>query len=150
MPQISITTPVVTAATANEAHPHGLDRIPTHVFLAKFQNPAIVRLAVVVTAATADEAHAHGLGVVPDMVILDLESSDLVEVGVAADAVNVHLTNVAPVLNKPAVVHVIAFQNWVTLGATPPDATNVYLTNAHALNDEEVTLYATCAHSIIV
>ncbi len=150
MPQIAIITPTALAATANQPFAHGLDRIPTHVFIAKFQNPAVERLAVVVTAATVDEAHAHALGVVPDMVILDLESSDLVEVGAAADAANVHLTNVAPVLNKPAVVHVFALNDWVTLGATPTDATNIYLTNAHALNDEQVTVFCICAHSIIV
>jgi hypothetical protein len=149
MAQIAILTPTVVAATANQAVAHGLDRIPTQVFIAKFQNPAVERLAVQVTAATADEAHAHALGVVPDMVILDLESSDLVTVGAAADAANVHLTNVSPANNKPAVVHLAAFNNWVTIGATPTDATNIYLTNAHALNDEQVTVYAMCSHSII-
>lgn len=147
MAQVAILNVTVTASTANEAHPHGLERTPTRVFLVKRSTDLYARVTGDVTAATANEAHAHGLGEIPDIVVLDRETSDLVVIGAtAADATSIYLTNTS-IHDKPFVAF-CAVVDQVLIGATASDATNIYLTNTKA-EDRDVSVVVSADHSLI-
>lgn len=147
MAQIAVLDVTVTASTANEAHVHGLERVPTRVFLVKRGNKPFARVTGDVTAATANQAHAHGLGVIPDIVILEKETSDLVVIGATApDATSIYLTNTS-IHDKPFVAF-CGIEEQVTIGATASTATNIYLTNAKA-EDQDVRVIAIADHSLV-
>lgn len=147
MAQIAVLDVTVTASTANEAHPHGLERVPDRVFLVKREDKPFARVTGDVTAATPNEAHAHGLGVIPDIIILEHSTSDLVAIGATpADDTSIYLTNTS-IHDKPFVAFV-GVEEQVTIGATASTDTNIYLTNAKA-EDQDVRVVVSADHSLI-
>lgn len=111
----------------------------------------IAVLNVTVTASTANEAHLHGLERTPDRVFLVKRSDDLFA-RVTGD-VTAATANEAHAHNLGEIPDIIVLDretsDLVVIGATPADATSIYLTNT-SIHDKPFVAFCAVVDQVTV